>query len=90
MYPWQQAVSANHALAVWNPATMTPMFPRISTSYVRAGLTKAYQVCFRNRQLECAKVPILIKPGVEQVFEFQTLSLGEEKQLFDRFISELS
>lgn len=90
VYPWQQAVNANYALSAWNPATMERMFPRISSSYVRAGRTKVYQVCFRHGTLECAKVPVLIQPGIEQLFEFQTLSLSKEKSLFDDFIFGLS
>lgn len=89
LYPWQQAISANHALTVWHPATMQPMFPRISSSYLAVGQTKAYQVCYHKGQMQCAKVPILIERGLEQVFEYQTLSLAEEKEVFDSFISGL-
>lgn len=89
-YPWQQAVSAHQVLTVWDPTTMMPAFPRISSSYIRVGRTKSYQVCFRHGSLEYAKVPVPIEEGVEQVFEFQTPSLAAEGQLWDRFTSSLS
>ncbi|MGA2914981.1 MAG: hypothetical protein ABSE89_03050 [Sedimentisphaerales bacterium] len=90
IYPWQQAVSANHTLAVWNPSTLEPIFMRISSCYIKIRHTKAYQVHYSQQGRECIKVPILIKPGFEQMFTFQTILSGEEKTVFDAFISNLA
>lgn len=88
-YPWQQAISANSFLMVWQPGAMNPRFPRISSHYVQIGTTQAYEVSYSDHRLEYAKAALLIEPGVECMIEFQSLSLAREKHLFDGFLSRL-
>lgn len=88
-YPWQQAISTNSFLMVWQPGAMNPRFRRISSHYVQIGTTKAYEVSYSDYRLEYAKVALLIEPDVECMIEFQSLSLALEKHLFDGFLSTL-
>ncbi len=90
LYPWQNALGAIHAFRVWDPSTKEPAFGRVSSAYVRAGHTFAYQVCYRHKRMDRSIAVVLIRPGLEQVFAFQTESLAKEKQAFDGFLASLS
>ena len=83
-YPWQQAISAHRAL--FGPGSR---FERISARYVPVGPTKALEVCYREGPLAVVKLPVLLEPGTERMFEFHTPSPREEKPIFDAFIASL-
>ncbi len=82
LYPWQQAIHSYKTCA-------TLHLSKISSRYVQISGTKGYEICFRGAEIECARINLLLKPGLEQIFEFQTLLLEEKKYLFDDFISDL-
>lgn len=90
IYPWQNALGAIYAFRVWDPSTKEPASGRVSSAYVRAGHTFAYQVCYRHKRMDRSVAAVLIRPGLEQVFAFQTESLAKEKQTFDGFLASLS
>jgi len=83
-YPWQQAISAYRALF-----GAGSRFSGISARYVSIGKTKVFEVCYRDGPLNIIKLPVLLKPGVERMFEFHTPSLQEEKHSFDEFVAAL-
>ncbi len=84
LYPWQQAISAYRALL-----GAGPRFSDISARYVPVGKTKMCEVCYREGSRGVIKLPVLLKPGLERMFEFQTRSLQEEKPFFDEFVRAL-
>lgn len=84
LYPWQQAISAFRALL-----GAGPRFSDISARYVPVGKTKMCEVSYRDGSRSIVKLPVLLEPGLERMFEFQTPSLPEEKPFFDEFVSSL-
>lgn len=85
-YPWQQAMSAHTGLF-----GAGSRFEKISSAYVSVGHTKAFEVCYRERDggLEVVKVPVLLQPGTERMFEFSAPSLREGKESFDELLRAL-
>lgn len=86
LYPWQQAISAHAALF-----GAGSRFQKIASAYVSVGHTKAFEICYRERDggLEAVKVPVLLQPGTERMFEFSAPSLRDGKQSFDKLLRAL-
>lgn len=89
LYPWQQAISARRALSTWDPSTLQPRFPGLRCEYLAAGRTRAFQVVYRWENLYCAKVPLLVMPGQEILFEMQTPFGEKYAEVFACFLREL-
>lgn len=89
LYPWQQAISAHFALTKWHPATMQPMFPRVSSKYWMTGKNKVYLVVFQTGSLYYANAPLLITSKEEILFEMQTLDWDRDGNLFTDFLKGL-
>ena len=86
-YPWQQAVQANASLRVWDQRGLQPLYPWMSSRYVSVGSTRAYLMFYRQVPLAVGKMPLLIAPGTESMFQFSTLCLDTDFPDFDGFIA---